>query len=450
MGIEGYIVYGEVEDDGGKWFRVLTGASDSTIELRRIEEEWRHKYKLPELKIRARTDFFVSPELVRDPRKYRESLTVGRKPAVPDAVMETVRKFPYSVDYLIESMSVLSAGPSKDDAKKFAAGHRKVELDLPRGIKKKLLREQCEVFSEVVYEDNVFGDSVTVNVLKMREGHQIVGSIPSYYAQRILDTDEYAVEIAETVAVDGGSSLKGFKVMLETKKGQLRTYFVVSDPSGEWVYFSQSTAKTEEQMRAFLQMIGQSGGMLEYPEFHNTFYAIPDELGDGELFVGFALSRLRRRYARSKGYAKWAKAYVGYWSSHAMFKDPKKGNWSFALYDMLRPERREEVTALYDKKTAVKALDVYGTAGNIVYGKRWSRRRGRYIKTVAEINWPYDRYTVMVNNAESGWLGKASLLERANSLQLNREGGFAHRSAEEPADETGTSDGGVHDLDESG
>ena len=116
---------------------------------------------------------------------------------------------------------------------------------------------------------------------------------------------------------------------------------------------------------------------------------------------------------------------------------------------MLRPDRREEVTTLYDKKTSVKSLDVYGTTGNIVYGRRWNRRRGRYIKTVAEINWPYDRYTVMVNNAKSGWLGKASLLERANSLQLNREGGFAHRSVEEPTDDTGTSDAGVRDLDES-
>lgn len=82
---------------------------------------------------------------------------------------------------------------------------------------------------------------------------------------------------------------------------------------------------------------------------------------------------------------------------------------------------------MYDKRTTVRQLGVYGTKGNIVYGQRWSRRRGGYIKTVGEINWPYDRYTVMVNNLESGWLGKESLLERANSLQLNREGGFAKR-----------------------
>ncbi|MGB1701334.1 MAG: hypothetical protein ACPHRO_15360, partial [Nannocystaceae bacterium] len=351
MEIDSYIVYGEIEDDGGKWFRVLTGRSASTLELGKVEDSLRQTHGMPDLEFRAITDFLSPPEIVRDPKKYDESLIAGRDPAVPGVVIETMKRFPFSVDYLIESMSVMAAGASKEDSKKYSPGHRHINLDLPRGIKKSLLRELCEVYSEVVYEDNIYGDSVTINVIKLRENHGIVGDVSSHFAQRILDTGEYDVETADAISIEGSTPLQGFKVTLLTKKGELRTYFVLADPSKRWIFFSQSTKKTDEEMKKFLQMIDKSEGMLAYPEFHNTFYAIPDELGEGEFFVSFSLSRLTRSYARSKNYANWAKAYVGYWSARASFKDPKKGNWTFALYDMLRKDRREEVTQMYDKRT---------------------------------------------------------------------------------------------------
>ena len=41
-------------------------------------------------------------------------------------------------------------------------------MDLPRGIKKKLILKNTTAFSEVIYKDNLYGDRVTIDIGKLR------------------------------------------------------------------------------------------------------------------------------------------------------------------------------------------------------------------------------------------------------------------------------------------
>ena len=73
---------------------------------------------------------------------------------------------------------------------------------------------------------------------------------------------------------------------IKTKKGVLRTYIILSNPTQEWVYFSQSTQMNTGEVSEVLDQIDQSEGLLAYSEFYNTFHTIQDRKQSSDTFLG--------------------------------------------------------------------------------------------------------------------------------------------------------------------
>ena len=82
-----------------------------------------------------------------------------------------------------------------------------MNMDLPRGISKKLILNKMTAFSEVIYKDNLYGDQVTLDIGKLREvvpvehSFSIINSsnsssfeIAEEYADMILETGDYRFE----------------------------------------------------------------------------------------------------------------------------------------------------------------------------------------------------------------------------------------------------------------
>lgn len=425
LGIDSYIIASGRNEDGGRWFQVMTGATSSVADIRDLKHTLEDKHGIKDTTIVEFTDYYEDLLVEPDPAQYLETRLQSNKPQVPAVLWEAMKLYPVSNMFNIERMTIFATPRDEEDYKRFSAGYGYVNMDLPRGISKRHLRKSCEEVSEVVLRDNLYGDRVTINVLKMRLNHEISGDVTEHFADLVLNTGRYRTEDKIPYRVSAHEKLSGYKVTIEPKRDYIRTYVILMNPSEEWVFFFQSTDKTEEEMEAIIQSVGNSDGMLSYPEFYNTFHTIPDQLLSGDMFVGFNLARLGRSYARQKNNAAWARVYVGHWSARGIFHNEEKGTWTHSVYDLMSSDRAAWNQAEYGRVTKNPTCEIYGSDGYVVSGKKWSKRKRKYYSKITEINWTHDRYTVMVNNSEHSWFGKQDLINRGNALQLNHAGAFA-------------------------
>lgn len=292
-----------------------------------------------------------------------------------------------------------------------------------------------EAFAEVIYQDNLYGDRVTVDIGKLlpptkptrqrgafwQEPSRQAFEIANSYAERILNTGEYLQEEKAEISVQSYTLLQGYKVMIEPKAGYVRTYYILVDPTLSYVLFCQSTDKTEEELISLLTQVGAAEGLFNYDEFYNTFYTIPERLVDGDLFLGFTIDKIQPSYAVNKGNANWAKECVGHWSANGYFYHAKKGLWTYGLFDLLTSEAESYMYDMYtrDATEGKSGIQVQGVQGTKVTTTEFDWDTFETYSRVTEINFGTGRYVCMVDNSEGSWLNTHDLVARAEALQLS-------------------------------
>lgn len=416
------------EDGAGRWYTVITGVSDEMAEVVTAQMELESQHELVGL------DLLYFPEIQHriiplSQDELEEQNVIANPPRVGEPVVDVVERYPYSNALNVERLTVYFSPEDPELTWRHSVMHKTVSTDLPRGTNRVQVLRHTEAWSEAILTDNLYGDRVTLNVLKMKPDHDIEGKVVDYYSQAILDTGRYRTETWESFSVQADERLDGNKVIIETKAGHFRTYIILANPSQQWVYFSQTTDKTDDELKDVLAGIGLSNGMFEYSEFFNTFHTLPDSLQDGDSFLGFNMDRIRPAYAQEKGYAKWAKQCVGHWSASGFFYNEDKGPWSYGIFDLLNDDSSDDTYTLYGElTTGPEAQEVYGSDGWLVREQRWSDRTYRSYSWPNEVNFRQGRYVCMVNNAfQLGRLETEGLIARANSLQLQSAGGYAAR-----------------------
>ena len=436
MGLDAYIVQNnDSVEDIGEWYYILCGNIANKDSAKIISKRIRGKIKLKSEKLKISTySNFKNAEIDIDSLKSLETKRIGtNKPGIKKDIFQVLNKFPESNLLYVQSASVINTPKNIDNKKGF--GHvYSMKMDLPRGIKKKLLLEKTTAFTEVIYKDNLYGDRVTIEIGKLRKSGPILNKaaflnisnnenfkIAEEYADLILETGDYLFEEKKQIEVDSYTKLYGYKVTIETKKDHFRTYLILVDASNQYIIFSQSTDKTEEDLFVILSEIGKGEGLLNYDEFYNVFYTIPEQLIENDIFVGFTINKLDFSYAKAKGNAKWAKAYVGHWAATGYFYNEKKGLWSYGLFDVLTSDKRGNIDKLYATETETETIDVYGVKGHIVYRRKFNSKTWQFYKALWEINFGIGRYACMVDNSSKSWLNKAELLERAEALQFKKQ-----------------------------
>jgi len=432
MGVKAYVVRAGTQEEGGSWFKVLYGGEEESSAIRELMKKLAEDHDIDEVEIVHYAELVDTLTIDPDPKVYAEPKVAGNRPAVPEVLWETMAGYPLSNLFNIESMAILATPPDSDSEARYLRTHGDIKLDLPRGITKKHLRENCDSVSEVILRDNLYNDQVTINILKMRLNHEIRGGVASHFADLVLDTGNYSTEEKLPLKVKADKKLSGYKVVIEPKNNYFRTYIILTDPSEEWAYFSQSTKKSPEDMISVLELIGKSDGMLEYPEFYNTFHAVPDRLMPEDVFTGFNLSRIGSNYARSRNNAQWAKAVVGHWSAKGFLNHEGRGTYTFGVFDLMSADKVNWAHAGYaSKNSGLAEVEVYGTQGYAPTTQRWNKRRRRWSTLTTEVNWVENRYIVMINNTEKSWLSRDDLIRRGNTLQLNRVGAYSWQAGEE-------------------
>jgi len=434
MDINAYMVmHVDSSENDGSWFYIMCDnieVLDSAKSQRlRIEES----LKLKDLKIAAYSDFqYATFEL--DSLKLNEKKKIAaNKPSVKEDVFDVITKFPESNSLYIQKTFVVNTPADRDNLKGFGSIYN-FQMDLPRGITHKMILQRMSAFSEVIYEDNLYGDRVTIDIGKLRDKRPQINNatiinfenkvsfeIAEEYADLILATGEYLFEEKEEVEVNSFVKLYGYKVTIEPRRDYFRTYLVMVDASKQYIIFCQSTDKTKEELYLILSDLGKGDGLNSYDEFYNSFYTLPDDVVNNDWFIGFTLDKLGRSYAKNKGYTKWSREMVGHWNATGYFYNQKKGIWTYSIFDMLTDGNQNYIYGdLYSKEEGVnkKRQQVYNTNGFVIYEEKIDWSKLKKYKKLSEISFGVDRFIAAIGSSEDSWFTKEELVERAESLQF--------------------------------
>lgn len=430
MGINAYVI--EREDSvAGKWFYVLSGALENTDSVVCYKQRVEKEFRLTELQVLNYNslDSVSQNSIIHPDTLLEKQRIIAERPQVPDEVYETIKKFPHNNSFYLNRFQVVYF-PENNPHKGIEIA-RKQELDLSRGISLNQLATNAIVFSEVVFIDNLYGDRVTLEVVQLNakkprmvkaslapDLHEEQFSQAEKYADMILESGQYEIEEKAPLTIHAYVELYGYRVTIKTQQGILRSYYVLVDENSEYIYFSQSTEKTEQEILKLLSEVGKGEGLLEYDEFYNSFYVIPDQSQEQEIFLGLCADKLSWQYAKAKNYAQWAQKMVGHWVSTTYFYHTQKGIWQYSIFDLLTEEKQEYIyRTLYSSRISEdNKRTIYGTTGNAIYSGGWF---GTYL---SEINFGRDRFICALSGTLS--FGEQDLIIRGESIQF-KKGGYS-------------------------
>ena len=200
-GVESYILSEETND--GNWYRVLSGAEKS------IDDIKNHRKELESLTSMTGFEIInfqkIEDNLVLD---FEDNLAErkrlkSKKPNIPEKIYNLINKFPEDKNFIIKSFFVTNSPDSISEMRKFKASYDNIKHDLPRGISMKSLMKKSNAIAEVIYEDQLFGDRVTLDIIQLKKGLDLgltentnTGSkeIANYFAELILETGKYVFE----------------------------------------------------------------------------------------------------------------------------------------------------------------------------------------------------------------------------------------------------------------
>lgn len=421
MGLGGYVIPESAED--GTWYRVVSGAlADSAAAIAYVAR-LDTAFNIKDVTI---VDYMGLDSVARVPveegRVLEKHRIAANEPDVPKCVMDIICKFPKSDMFYLSSIGMLVLN---QDGIRRAEGHN---VDMPRGVTLSFLKAKgCQAIASVIYKDNIYEDNVTLQVVRCKDTTRVAeaGMMPSFTARNetavhlcgdiadnILNTGNYENEPKTPFEKQAYQKLSGF-VASFFSKGTRRNYYIFTDEAGEYIYMAQSTKSKDDEMFELIGEIGKSEGLVMYDEFYNTFYTASDKKKESDEFVGYYMEKLTRSYAKSKGYAAWAKKMVGHWQSSLAFSNKDNGCWEYSLFDLLSDTQGQRVyNVLYRSNLDKDDLrTIYGTEGAAIRN---------FWGDLMEVNFGYGRYIVALT--PSGIYTERDLIERAESLQLEAGG----------------------------
>lgn len=413
-------------NNDGNWYYILCDNIEVLDSAKSKRTRLEKQFKLKDLKIVSFENFQNASFELDDLKKKEKQKIASNKPNIDKDIFDVINKFPENNSLLVQKTFVFNTPKDTINTKGFSFLNT-LKTDLPRGISKKLILKNTTAFSEVIYKDNLYGDRVTIDIGKLRDKTSQISEasllsfrdtessykIAEEYTDLILETGDYLFEEKKKIKIESYKMLYGYKVTIEPKKYYFRTYLVLVDEESKFVVFSQSTDKSDEELIKLLSDIGQGKGLINYAEFYNAFYTMPENGIDGDRFIGFTINKLDWSYVKSRRYTKWSKKMVGYWNATGYFHNNKKGTWYYSIFDLLTPESQNYIYGnLYTKKRRRKRrrIGVYGTNGFVLYSH----------KKISEINFGIDRYVAAMGNTDKSWFSKSELLQRAEALQFEK------------------------------
>lgn len=428
MGMAAYVI--EKNDSAaGKWFYVLSGALENIDSVSSYKERIAKEFRLPDLRVVDYNDLDSASKagIIRPNTVLEKERISAEKPNLPEDVFETIKKYPHNNTLYLEQINLVY----------FPEGNRDKGLEVlkkersglfEKSVSKKLLAAGT-TYTEGEFIDNLYGDRMTMRIVKLNPRKQIVTAslapvshdeqfrIAEEYADLLLNSGSYESENKTKTTINAYVGLYGYKVRIGTGK-EVWTYYILVDENCEYIYFSQSTDKTEKEILKLLSEVGKGDGLLEYNEFYNSFNVIPDNSGEKEIFLGLFVNKLTSQYAKAKNDAKWAQEMVGHWRSATYFNNTEKGIWSYTIFDLLTEKKQRYIEALYTSRMSKDCeRNIYGGTGYAKYHNYPEYDNRKYL---VEVSFYSDRFICAIKGSPD--FKEEDLILRGENIQFKKGG----------------------------
>lgn len=429
MDVDAYIIESTDSVDQG-WYSVMSGAFADSSAGAAHAAHLDSTLRLPGLTLVDSRVMADSINVVKNDETGESYQSESRRidanaPCVPTSVMDVTRLFPENNAFYLQQLSI--ANFEAEGGQKHA---QSLFEDMPRGITAGRVAAVSKCLVEVQYKDNLYDDKVTISIARLADAavEKCAGVFDKYnvtqpemyaesyavalqYSEYILESGNYEGESLAPIIWKAYKPLVGYRVGLTTNNGTRRTYYMLADSDCEYLFMAQSVQKEDAEMQYLLEAVGRGQGLEQYDEFYNAFYLMPDRQIDEDVFLGFSIEKLGKKYASERGYAQWAKGMVGHWVVNGYFWNRKKGLWVAGIFDLLTPTKRAHIYGtLYTQAQSNKnRRTVYGVPGHFV---------GNWLVGL-ELNFGYDRYVCAINSEN---FGEKEFMDRAERLQLKRGG----------------------------
>lgn len=414
IGYPSYVIkHQDSTANDGVWYHIAYGSFSTEDSSKKVIKELEEEFKFEGLKIIKFDDFQNSILNVDISSSDERKRINAKKPSLSDNIYQVIEKFPDNKTLLIQDAYIFNTD-------NIWRATKDTDLDLPRGITKNIIKNNMYSWAEIIYQDNLFNDRVTIDIGKIKNEMEITKAsfinvdfnnedIASEYSDLILNTGEYLSEKKNRIEIDAYSTLSGYQVIIEPRKDYFRSYLVLTDSDNEFLFVCQSTDKNLEELISIISDIGNGDGLLAYNEFFNSFYTLPNDDESNDRFIGYSMTKLDWSYARRRDYSDWSKKMVGHWKTTFYMEDKDNRSWSYSLFDLLNPQAQNFIYGnLYlndNNHTSNQRIDIYGVKGISI-----SR---------AEVNFGYDRYIIALEPKGSN-ITNEELVLKAEKLQLNK------------------------------
>ena len=352
----------------------MTGAEKSIDDIKEYKKSLESIITTDELKIINYQTIQENLDLDFEDHLIERERLQSKKPNVPERIFDLINKFPDDKNFIVKSFFVTNCPDSLADLGKYRAAYNNIKHDLPRGIYMRSLMKKSNAVAEVIYEDNLFGDRVTIDIIELKDNLDLGfpddepltnQNIADYFAELILETGNYVFEDKLNIKLSSFQKLNGYKVTIQPKnnKEYLRTYFCLVSKDSKYLVFSQSTDKTDDEIVEIIEGLGETDGLNSYDEFYNAFYTIPANCGIEDTFISIYSKKLTNDYTRRRGYSKWSKKMVGHWSTTAYFNGEDNNFVLEGRYRNLSSNYRD-LTALLPNVLGNSIPSVFTNVGN--------------------------------------------------------------------------------------
>jgi hypothetical protein len=213
MGLGGYVLCDSTEN--GVWYRVVSGALKDSVEVADYKAKLDTIFHISDVDV---VEYTALDSIRRTPIAQAVDTEVSRiaanEPDVPQTMMDVVKKYPKNNMFYLQNITLTQLSGK---AIQYSSSMR---MDMPRGVTLGFWKKKkCQSFASVIYEDNLYGDNVTLQIVRcepkvIEQKASILPVLdvnaPNYEAMKICDeaadlvlgTGKYENEQKEYIIVE--------------------------------------------------------------------------------------------------------------------------------------------------------------------------------------------------------------------------------------------------------
>ncbi len=410
-GLPAYLVLTD-DDEDGQWFSVLIGAAESLEQMMEQKISYEDRYGVKELQI-------VNFNKMRDsilpirPEKHSLVRTTAFQPDLGREFYTFLGQLPYTAYYRPTQARVFQNADTL--ALHTLPTFKDLQLDLPRGISQLALLKNSRYVAEVVYEDDLSYQKMTLQAFALAPNHALGDSIAYYLSQKILDTRHYEVEEMIPVALGKQLGVQGYWVNITPRPEQLKRYLVFLDAQQRYLFFLQSDTNQAETMESFAKLIGETQGLQEYVAFQNTFHTLPRNFFLEDSFLSYELALQRNVEGTVAGLRE------GEYKARFLLHTLPHGVWEIALLTTSDIRVSQRIfNSLYtpDKRVSKDSLQVFGQQAWLTNSRRIHPQERKTAEFPNELRFATDKFICTFSNRNRAWLNREEMLARARAGQF--------------------------------